>query len=107
LGYSFITSTYSADNGYPTNALSLQLDYKHKDYEANITAKNVGAYNSDLIVLGDYTVIDATLTKKIDKYSKISLYGRNLTNQKYATAYVGGYFYDVGTVVGIEFSRKF
>ena len=85
----------------------MQLNYKHKDYAANITARNVGSYQSGLIVLGDYMVIDATISKKIDRYSTVSLYGRNLTNQKYATAYVGGYFYDVGTVVGVEFSRKF
>jgi iron complex outermembrane receptor protein len=60
--------------------------------------------------LGDYQRIDANIAKdfKFDGYTLTSkLYGRNLSNDQYATRYVTGYYYDRGRTLGLELSMAF
>lgn len=116
-GYSYLISDNDEDSlAFPHNIYMMMLSHKNRDVETTLMARRVGKYYMNEQKVGDYTTVDATITKTLDKNTKISLFGKNLTNKKYATIYAipqalgaspEGYYYDEGAVVGIEFSKTF
>lgn len=117
LGYSYLISNNDEDSDtFPHNIYTCRLSHQFKDIETSMTARHVGSYSMNEQKVGDFTTLDATITKNLDENSKITLFGKNITNSRYATVYaipqsVGsspeGYYYDEGAVYGIEYSKNF
>ncbi|MDD2566827.1 MAG: TonB-dependent receptor [Thiovulaceae bacterium] len=62
------------------------------------------------VSLGDYTRIDANVARNFKwdgVATTVKIYGRNLTNDQYATRYTTGYYYDRGRTLGAEVSFAF
>ncbi|BBB89793.1 MAG TPA: TonB-dependent receptor [Methylomusa anaerophila] len=122
-GYTYYTaSNWEEDATNPNNKYSLRLNYKKDSIDGAISLLRVDPYKyisgSYQAPIGGFTVLNASISKKLDKYTKITLYGQNLTDKKYATFYKGypggtgkdaeaGYYYDVGRTIGLEISRSF
>ncbi len=119
LGYSYMNSSNATDNSQiPRNTYTMRLNYKHKDINANLSVQKMGDFIGGTMPglgvgvttsapVGDFTRVDVNVSKAINKDVKINLYGRNLTNQQYATIYKTGYYYDPGATYGIEYSVKY
>ena len=101
----------------PRDTFNILLTHSWNDYRFNISGKNAGAYTSSLSPmglsdadLGDYTRIDANIAKdfKFSGYTATGkIYGRNIGDDKYATKYTTGYYYDRGRTLGAEVSLAF
>ncbi|WP_428737984.1 TonB-dependent receptor plug domain-containing protein [Sulfurimonas sp.] len=102
----------------PKDIYSALLSHRYNDYHFNVSAKHVSEYSSSTsamgvssqVHLGDYIRIDANIMKDFvyDTYTfTAKLYGRNLTNDQYATRYTTGYYYDRGRTIGAELSFAF
>jgi iron complex outermembrane receptor protein len=84
------------------NYLMVNVSLKRVDPWTSSTSAMGTAYN---VNLGDYTTLDANIMKDImlDNHKiTAKLYGRNLTNEKYATRYTTGYYYARGITIGTE-----
>jgi iron complex outermembrane receptor protein len=101
----------------PKNTFTALLSHTWQEYQFNISAKNASAYTSSQSPmglsdadLGDYTRIDANIAKDF-KFENSTLsakiYGRNITNDQYATKYTTGYYYDRGRTLGMEVELAF
>ncbi len=112
------TSSDSVGVSTPENSYSALISHTWEDYRFNASAKRVDAYSSSSsamgtssgVTLGNYTRIDANAAKDFKWKSNIitgKIYGRNLTNDKYATRYTTGYYYDRGRTLGVEISMNF
>ena len=107
----------SVSKTLPSNSATVMLNYKNRDYLYNITAKHLGGYSQSATNgtgMGNYLRIDASISRVLKDKSKITLYGKNITNQHYAEAYQNGaasgmlgYIYNRGSVFGIEYSKDF
>lgn len=102
----------------PRNVFSALISHNWNDYRFNISGKKVSSYstsNSAMGVatdvnLGDYTRIDLNIAKDFvfKSYTTTAkLYGRNITDDNYATRYTTGYYYDRGLVTGLELTLVF
>jgi iron complex outermembrane receptor protein len=110
-------SDNSVSKTLPKNSATAMLNYKNKDYVYNLTAKQLGGYSQTATNgdgLGNYLRLDASISKLLKDKSKITIYGKNITNQHYAEAYQNGassgmlgYMYNRGSVFGIEYSKRF
>jgi hypothetical protein len=117
LGYSYLISSNDEDNdNFPHNIYTLRLSNANKYFETTLTGRHVGGYLMNAYDVGDFTTVDATVTKKLARNSEVTLFGQNITNEKYATIYavpkaIGsspeGYFYSEGAVYGVKYSMKF
>lgn len=110
-GYSYFTSSDAQDDSYiPHSNYNLSLNYKQDDIAANITLLHLSRFASSINTypLGGYTTIDANISKEMNKDTKITLYGRNITDRRYARGSTNTwYHYDSGAEYGIEISKKF
>lgn len=102
----------------PRDLYTFSINHSWDDYNLNISAKKVSKYTSSTsamgvssdVNLGGYTAVDVNLAKnfKLNKFdTTCKLYVRNLTDEKYATRYTTGYYYDRGRTVGLEFTLKY
>lgn len=102
----------------PQNIFTALISHKWRDYQFNISGKNVSSYSSSTsamgvatdVKLGDYTRIDANVAKEFKIYNYLvtgKIYGRNLTDDKYATRYTTGYYNDRGITLGAQLSLNF
>jgi hypothetical protein len=113
VGYTYYTSSSaSEDSKFPDNKYSLQLNYKKNSFNASIATMWVDPYLSNSYEVGNFNVVNINIGKTLNKSTKISVFGRNVTDEHYATNYKGtpqewGYLYDVGAVYGIELIKKF
>ncbi|TWH48121.1 TonB-dependent receptor [Sporomusa sp. KB1] len=111
LSYSYIKSDYAPDNAtMPHNIYTLRLTHNGKAFDTNLILRKMDSWQSALtdgFSLGDYTRIDLNLSKMINPETKVTVYGRNITDKHYASMYNNGYYYDVGAVYGVEWSKKF
>ncbi len=102
----------------PRDIYTASLNHSWDTYTFNISAKKVSKYTSSGSAmgtatdknLGNYTTVDTNIAKnftfnKLDATAK--LYARNITDEKYATRYTTGYYYDRGRTLGVEFTLKF
>lgn len=107
-GYSYFTSSNALDDSYiPHNSYNLALNYRQADIAANINLLHLSRFASsmgDATKLGGYTVIDANISKDLDERTKLTLYGRNITDRRYGR---GMNYYDAGAEYGVEISKKF
>ena len=93
------------------------LNYRYSDYIFNVTSKYLAEYSQSSSQgegLGDYITVDASISKHLTKKSKITLYGKNITDEEYAEAYMNGagsgmkgYLYNRGAFVGLVYSLGF
>lgn len=107
VGASTPKNIYSALVSHAYDAYRFNVSLKHADgYDTTKSAKGVATD----VHLGDYTRVDANIARDFNLGSldaTATLYGRNLTDDKYATRYVTGYYYDRGLTVGAEVSLAF
>jgi iron complex outermembrane recepter protein len=110
--------TDSIGTSTPKNLFSALLTHAWDVNRLNVSLKRADAYSSSSsamgvstdVKLGDYTRIDANIARDFTfngQDATIKLYGRNLTNDQYATRYTTGYYYDRGRTLGVEFSMMF
>jgi hypothetical protein len=113
LGYTYFTSSEaSEDLKFPDHKYSAQLNYQLKSWDVGIASLWVDPYLSNSYEVGGFNVINVGVAKKVNATTKISIYGRNVTNEHYATNYKGtpqewGYLHDVGAVYGIALNKNF
>jgi iron complex outermembrane recepter protein len=121
--WTHMTKNQTTSNGIVTNALGLSspnnlftvtLNQAVRNYlMVNVSLKRVDPWTSSTsamgtaynVNLGDYTTLDANIMKDImlDNHKiTAKLYGRNLTNEKYATRYTTGYYYARSITIGTE-----
>lgn len=102
----------------PEDSFTGRIGYTWDNYRANASVKRVSDWSSSTsamgtaydVELGDYTRVDANIAGDYRYYGNTytaKLYGRNLGDEKYATRYTTGYYYDRGRVIGLELSMAF
>lgn len=110
-------STDAIGYSSPEDGITAILSHSWDDYRANLSYKYTSGWQTSASPigtlyadLGDYNRIDANIAKDF-KYQNYTftgkLYGRNLSNDHYATRYVTGYYYDRGRTLGLELSMAF
>ena len=111
-------SSDSIGESTPRNIYSALLSHHWNGYTFNLSAKKADPYTSSTsamgvatnVHLGDYTRYDANVQKVFKVYgldASAKLYGRNLTDDQYATRYTTGYYYDRGRTIGLELTMSF
>jgi iron complex outermembrane recepter protein len=101
----------------PLNSITARLSHAWADWRANVSLKQVSSWDTSTsamgtaydVNLGGYTRVDANVMRdfKVDGHRMtIELYGRNLGDDKYATRYTTGYYYDRGRTVGLQFTAR-
>jgi len=101
----------------PEYSATLILNYKYRAYHFNVTTQYLSEYSQSSTKgdgLGDYITIDASISKHLTDTSKLTLYGKNVTNEQYAEAYMSGYrsgmlgyIYNRGACVGLLYNIEF
>lgn len=102
----------------PENLYTAMISHTIGQYTFNASAKKASAYTSSIsamgtsqnVNLGDYTRVDTNISKDFEIFgfdSIFKIYGRNITDENYATRYTTGYYYDRGRVIGTELSLLF
>ena len=100
----------------PENIYTARLTQNWQQYRFNASVKHVSGWNKSQsnmgIVtadLGDYNRVDANVQRdfQVDGHRfTVELYGRNLNNDKYATRYTTGYYYDRGRTLGVQLTGR-
>ncbi|MDD5117917.1 MAG: TonB-dependent receptor plug domain-containing protein [Sulfuricurvum sp.] len=112
------TTTDSVGISTPEDLYIVSIGQEWENYRANISANHKTGWSSSTaspgtttgLDLGNYTRIDANIIYKApfnNPNATIKLYGRNLTNDQYATRYTTGYYYDRGRTFGAELTMEF
>jgi len=102
----------------PRNTFSALISHAYEAYRFNLSAKRADGYDSSTspmgtmtgLDLGDYTRVDANIARDFvfnGLTATAKIYGRNLTDDQYATRYVTGYYYDRGRTLGAEIALAF
>ena len=114
VGASTPRNLYSALLTHAWDAYRVSVSVKKADPYSSATNKSGTVYNGDF---GDYTIVNANIARdfKLSGYTATAkLYGRNLTNDQYATkGLVSGTptqyysYYDRGRTLGVELSLAF
>ena len=110
-------TTEALDVSAPTNIYTARLSHAWDSYRFNLSYKRVGAWSQSTaamgtvvnVDMGDYNRVDANVMRDfiVDGHkTTVELYGRNLGNDKYATRYTTGYYYDRGRVVGLQLTAR-
>ncbi len=115
--------TYITTNNDTTNAdishhfISALLGARYRNLFANMNIRYVGPKSRSsspagviYYELGDYTRVDLNMGyqgKIFDRNTRITVYGRNLTDNHYATRYVTGAYQDPGFQCGVELAFSF
>ena len=106
-------TTDNLGSSKPENLYGLVLTHKWRANTANLSVKTVDKWVQSISPrglaevdgLGDYTRVDANIQRDFIIGSmklNVTLYGRNITDERYATRYVTGYYYDRGCIFGTE-----
>lgn len=109
-------STDALDIASPRNLYTARLSHGWGRYRANLSYKQVGPWSQSTspmgtvsAKLGDYARIDANLQREVQlggHPATLELYGRNLGNDRYATRYTTGYYYDRGRTIGLQLTVR-
>ncbi len=102
----------------PEDLYTALLSHRYEKYTFNISAKKASAYTSSTsamgvstdVNLGDYFRVDANISKEFiinGLNATFKIYGRNITDDQYATKYTTGYYFDRGRTFGAELAFKF
>ncbi|TWH45530.1 TonB-dependent receptor [Sporomusa sp. KB1] len=113
--YAYFTSSDALDNSRtPHNLYNIALNYKNKDLSANLmlhhnsqyrgTASGVNAGSGTDFNMDRVTTIDININKELNANTTLTLFGNNITDQRYAT---GMYVYDTGATYGVQISKQF
>lgn len=114
LNYAYFTSSNELDNARtPHNLYNAELNYRNKTIAANLilhhnsqyqgTSSGVNAGSGTDFTMTGVTTIDINLSKDLDANTTITLFGNNITDQRYAT---GMYVYDTGATYGLQLSKS-
>ena len=112
----FVDSEEDGENGneYPENKFSGRLNWRYHDWNSNLTVVHVTPYLSYGYTVGDFTTINASVSRKFSENLTLTVYGQNIADEEYATMNKGypstakwGVLRDVGATYGVEFSYRF
>lgn len=121
-GYTYFTAGNNPSSALvPHSQYTASLMYDKGDYSGSLSLLHVGNFKNaltDTTNVGDFTTLNASLSKKINDNLTVSIFGDNITNQHYATNHrdvdrpdftgaVKGYWYNEGAVYGIQFDYNF
>ncbi|MDD3468252.1 MAG: TonB-dependent receptor plug domain-containing protein [Campylobacterales bacterium] len=108
------------NNGYANaeDLYTLALSHEWDSYRANMSVKKETGWSTSTsamgvatnVPLGDYTRVDANIMKDFvigKTKGNVTIYGRNLTDENYATRYTTGYYYDRGRTIGAQLTLEF
>ncbi len=118
LQYTYITTNDDTTNdSISHHFVSALLGARYKNVFANMNIRYVGPKSRSsspmgvvYYELGDYTRVDLNVGYKgriFDRDTRITVYGKNLGNELYATRYVTGAYRDPGFQCGVELSFSF
>jgi iron complex outermembrane recepter protein len=103
-------TTDSVGNTTPEDLYIARLSHEWDSYRVNISANKKSEWLNTGYKMGDYTRYDANIMKDF-KYNniqgRVSLYGRNLGDEKYVTMYKTGFYYDRGRTIGADITLDF
>jgi outer membrane receptor protein involved in Fe transport len=110
----FVDSEEDGENGneIPENKYSGRINWRYGDWDSNVTILHVAPYLSYGHTVGDFTTINVSVSRTFFENFKITLFGKNITDDEYATNYKGGRWdwgclHDVGATYGAELSFCF
>lgn len=112
----FVDSDEDGMNGneFPENKYSARLNWRHGDWDGNVTALHVSPYLSYGYTVGDFTTINLSVTRKFFEDFAVTLFGQNITDEQYGTNNKGypplanwGVLRDVGATYGVELTYRF
>ncbi len=109
------------NNGYANaeDLYTLTLGQEWGDgYRANMSIKKETGWSTSTsamgtavnVPLGDYTKVDANIMRDFmigATKANVTIYGRNLLDDNYATRYTTGYYYDRGRTIGAQLTLEF
>lgn len=118
LQYSYITTNNDTTNAdISHHFISALLGARYRNLFANMNIRHVGPKSRSsspmgvvYYELGDYTKVDLNVGyqgKILDREARITVYGKNLLNDQYATRYVTGAYRDPGFQCGVELAFSF
>lgn len=123
LNYDSISSTGVTTNNIggsnPRDLYTLQVTQEWDKYRANVSLQKESGWHTSTsamgtaydVNLGDFTRVDANIMRDFktagNTTTTLMLYARNITDEKYATRYTTGYYYDRGRVVGLDVTLKY
>lgn len=110
-------TTDALDVSTPRNIYTARLSHAWDSYRFNMSFKRIGSWSTSTaamgttiaVDMGDYNRVDANVMRDfmLDSHRMtVELYGRNLGNDKYATRYTTGYYYDRGRVIGLQLTAR-
>jgi outer membrane cobalamin receptor len=116
--YTYITTNNDTTNDdISHHFVSALLGASYKNFFANMNIRYVGPKSRSsspagviYYELGDYTRVDANVGyqgKIFDRDARITVYGKNLGDNLYATRYVTGAYRDPGFQCGVELAYSF
>ncbi len=112
----FIDSEGDGENGneFPENKFSGRLNCRYGAWDGNVTILHVAPYLSYGYTVGDYTTINANVSRTFFDTLTLTLFGQNITDEEYGTNNKGfpahaqwGVLRDVGATYGAELSFRF
>ena len=112
----FVDTEEDGNNGTenPENKFSGRLNWHYGDWRSDLTILHVGPYSSYGYTVGDFTTVNLSVSRKLFNDVKVTLFGKNITDDEYATNNKGfptfaqwGCLRDVGATYGVEISYSF
>lgn len=116
LGWTYFVDTDEdgeTGNEIPENKFSGRLNWRYGAWESNLMILHVAPYSSVGHTVGDFTTVNLNVSRTFLEDFKITLFGKNLTDDEYYTNYKGGRWgdmgvlRDVGATYGVELSFRF
>ncbi|WP_320042035.1 TonB-dependent receptor domain-containing protein [uncultured Desulfobacter sp.] len=112
----FVDSDEDGETGneFPENKYSGRLNWHYGDWDSNVTVLYVAPYLSNGYTVGDFTVINMSISWRYSENLKLTLFGQNLLDDEYTTNNKGyptraqwGVLQDVGATVGVALNYRF
>ncbi|WP_196605251.1 TonB-dependent receptor [Pectinatus haikarae] len=120
--YTYFTAGSDASSALvPHSQYTMSLMYDKDTYSGALSVLHVGTFKNaltDTTNVGNFTTVNASISKRINSNLTVSIFGDNITNQHYATNHrdvdrpdftgaVKGYWYDVGALYGVQLDYSF
>lgn len=115
-GYAYFASSDATDDlCSPHNRYNIELNYKNRNISANLMLHHNSHYfgtnsgesagsGTGLCSMDEVTTIDLNINKEIDANTTLTLFGNNITDQRYTK---GNLWYDTGATYGVQVSKNF
>lgn len=106
MGCTYARSSYKPeDTTMMRYKVTGSVNFRKNGFSAALSGVYVPEYTHNNMPVGDFFLVNANVGKEIRDGLTLSVWGRNVTDEKYTTDYKGvgnGYYYDIGAVYGVE-----